>query len=70
MAGNISDSRRDYDGKVRFRVSITGDTLTIRIKTISMNVIAKMKAELPDFEFDFETFVKELSTDDAVFISN
>ena len=44
--------------------------LTIRIKTISMNVIAKMKAEIPDFEFDFETFVKELSTDDAVFISN
>jgi len=42
----------------------------IRIKTISMNVIAKMKAEIPDFEFDLETFVKELSTDDAVFISN
>ena len=45
------------------------DVLMFRIKTISMSVIAKMKADVPDFEFDFETFVKELSTDDAVFVS-
>ena len=43
--------------------------LTIRIKTISLSVIAKFKAENPDFDIDFESFVKELSTDDAVFIS-
>lgn len=37
-----------------------------RIKTISMNVIAKFKSENPDFDLDFESFVKELSTDEVV----
>jgi hypothetical protein len=43
--------------------------LTSRIKAISLNVIAKFKAEIPEFDIDFESFVKELSTDDAVWIS-
>jgi len=34
-----------------------------------LNVIAKFKAEIPEFDIDFESFVKELSTDDAVWIS-
>lgn len=37
-----------------------------RIKTVSLNVIAKLKSENPDFDIDFETFVKELSTDEVV----
>jgi len=37
-----------------------------RIKTISMNVIAKFKSENPDFDVDFDSFVKELSTDEVV----
>lgn len=37
-----------------------------RIKTISMNVITKFKSENPDFDVDFESFVKELSTDEVV----
>jgi hypothetical protein len=72
MAGNISDSRGGYDGKVRStHIKSRGRyyLLTIRIKTISLSVIAKFKAENPDFDIDFESFVKELSTDDAVFIS-
>jgi hypothetical protein len=37
-----------------------------RIRTISMNVFAKFKAENPDFDMDFDAFVKELSTDEVV----
>lgn len=37
-----------------------------RIKTVSLSVIAKFKAENPDFDIDFETFAKELATDDTV----
>ena len=37
-----------------------------RIKTISMNVIGKFKSENPDFDIDFDAFVKELSTDEVV----
>ena len=69
MAGNISDPRRDYDGKVRYPLSYYQDVLTFRIKAISLSVIAKFKAENPDFDVDFESFAKELSTDDAVSIS-
>lgn len=49
--------------------SHTTGILTYRIKTISLSVIAKFKAENPDFDVDFESFAKELSTDDAVSIS-
>jgi len=45
------------------------EVLTFRIKAISLSVIAKFKAENPDFDVDFESFAKELSTDDAVSIS-
>jgi hypothetical protein len=31
-----------------------------------VNIIAKYKSEIPDFDIDFETFVKELSTDETV----
>src|SRR5277367_2048717 len=37
-----------------------------RIKTISNSVIAKFKSENPDFDVDFDSFVKELSTDEVV----
>ena len=47
----------------------TRGVLTFRIKAISLSVIAKFKAENPDFDVDFESFAKELSTDDAVSIS-
>jgi hypothetical protein len=40
--------------------------LTPRIKTISLGVIARFKSENPDFDIDFETFVKELTTDETV----
>ena len=40
----------------------------VRIKTISMNIIAKYKSEIPDFDMDLDTFVKELATDVPVFI--
>lgn len=36
-----------------------------RIKTISLGVIARFKSENPDFDIDFETFVKELTTDET-----
>jgi len=36
-----------------------------KIKTISNNVIAKFKSENPDFDVDFESFVKELATDEV-----
>jgi hypothetical protein len=38
----------------------------VRIKSISMAIIAKYKTEIPDFDMDFETFVRELSTDAPV----
>jgi hypothetical protein len=37
-----------------------------RIKTISMSIIGRLKSENEDFDIDFETFVKELLTDEVV----
>ena len=37
-----------------------------RIKTISLAIISKFKAENPDFDLDFEAFVKDLSTEEVV----
>ena len=66
MVGDISNSRGGFDGKVGDPSTNGMLTCKNRIKTISLNVIAKFKAENPDFDIDFETFVKELSTDDTV----
>ena len=66
MLGNVSDSRGGFDGKVGHPSKNGMLTCKTRIKTISLNVIAKFKAENPDFDFDFEAFVKELSTDETV----
>jgi hypothetical protein len=37
-----------------------------RFKTITTSLLAKYEAENPDFHCDFENFVKEILTDEAV----
>jgi hypothetical protein len=37
-----------------------------RIKAISAGVIARYKSENPDFDLDFDSFVKELIADETV----
>jgi hypothetical protein len=66
LVGNISDTRGGSHGQVRFPVQLVEWKLTTRIKTISLGVIARFKSENPDFDIDFETFVKELTTDETV----
>jgi hypothetical protein len=71
LVGNISNSRGDFDGQVccqPFCIEIGMLTGTNRIKTISLNVIAKFKSENPDFDIDFESFVKDLSTEETVLL--
>ena len=43
------------------------ETDSHRLKTASLSVIAKFRAENPEFDIDYETFIKELSADDTVF---
>jgi hypothetical protein len=66
LVGNISDTRGDSHGEVRLPKQLIECRLTTRIKTISLGVIARFKSENPDFDIDFETFVKELTTDETV----
>lgn len=66
MAGNIPNSRGDFDGKVKFLTC--SRVLTNRIKSISQGIISKYKAENPDFDLDFESFAKEITMDEAVWI--
>ena len=37
-----------------------------RIKVVSLSVITKFKAEIPEFDIDFDSFVKDLLTDETV----
>jgi len=40
--------------------------LITRIKSTSLGIITKLKSENPDFDIDFESFVKELTADETV----
>ena len=64
LVANISNSRGDFDGKVR--ASIPFLMLIFRMKNVCLSVMAKLKSENPEFNLDFESFVQELSSDEPV----
>jgi hypothetical protein len=40
--------------------------ITIRIKSVSQALMSKFKAENPDFDLDFDAFVKDITNDETV----
>ena len=64
LVANIPNSRGDFDGKVCPPIPFR--ELTLRMKNVCLSVMAKLKSENPEFNLDFESFVKELSSDEPV----